>query len=176
MRKGLTYYISFLFIISLACTKDIESETSCGQGLNYLTFETAKANECFGMCSATTASYTRNSETVHSTTIFATVETEPMKVITIVFPDNSTGVYNNSDIDGLNYYCSFESDLSSYSFPSNITGLQGNEFFKLSITEFDLGNNRISGSFSGKIYSSEQQDSLEINNGLFECTLTTSEH
>ena len=163
--------LSGLFLL-LSC-EDKEDNIDCVDHEFYMSFSVNGSNYCLPDAHGSIFK-PYGDVTKYRTTAIASKElytknevTYLFPVFSISFPDKVLGVYNNHDIDEKLFSAYFDFEKGEFEFPSEFYNHE-NEYFELTVTEFDTENCRVSGTFHGIIFSKvNENDSIIIENGQF---------
>jgi len=174
MKKNfLLTVVTIISIVFCSCEKKSETNT-CTDNKYYVSFTADEEIICFEICYANLTSQSNDDISKQNTMIISGITTSHKNdttwlfpSIAIAFPGNSTGTFNNDDINGLEFYLSFENEKGSFFYPSLVTN-QSSEYFELNITDYDLNRKYISGNFKGKLFGITDNDFIVIDNGVFE--------
>jgi hypothetical protein len=174
MRKitNLLLILCGLFFI-LSCEDDSESK-DCIDNEYYLSFTVNGVNYCYTNCSGNLFEISYGDTTKYQTSVGAgEVFSDENDTIWLFpsfamqFPDKIARTYNNDDISGLSYFAQFDYEEGSFFFPS-LFHEHENEYFELTVTEYDLDKKKVAGTFHGILFNSQNNtDSIVIEDGRF---------
>lgn len=172
--------IGFFFICMTTCNKESDD---CSSNEYYITYTANGQRICYSICMAATDSIPYYSTSVFRSSIMTLILSGDIierndtnwfdSKISFGFPGDTVGIYDNKDINGVDYFAYFKTDNGDYTFPLyEINSSEYKGIFELNIIEYNLEGKVIKGIFEGLLFSHEQKDSLVITDGEFEAYIT----